>query len=444
MVGALALAGLGFACDGGEDTTLSREELMDPQSCVGCHPDHVEEWSGSMHAYASEDPVFRAMNALGQRETEGALGDFCVSCHAPLAALEGSTTDGLNLEDVPAEQQGISCFFCHSIEGLDGDHNAQLTLADDNVLRGSIVDPVDNPAHDSVYSPLQDRNTSESSAMCGTCHDIVTPGGLFLERTFQEWSESLYAHEEDGRFQTCGRCHMDGRDDVAAIGFDVPERRIHSHTFPGVDLALTEFPHRDVQLEQVQKSLDTTVRTALEVCVTPQDTVIELTLENVAAGHMWPSGAAHNRRAWVEVVASAGGETLWSTGVYADDEPIGGFDTPDLARLGDQLLDGDLEPVAFAWEGTTYSSDLLNPPTAASPVEPGWTDTHHLESWRVDGLDPDEITVRVKLRPIGLDKLDLLVASGDLEAAIAEEMPTLVLAGSEETWSKSVDGACTF
>ena len=38
-----------------------------------------------MHAYAAEDPVFLAMNARGQRETKGALGDFCVKCHAPMA-----------------------------------------------------------------------------------------------------------------------------------------------------------------------------------------------------------------------------------------------------------------------------------------------------------------------------------------------------------------------
>ncbi len=427
-----------------EDTTLDREALMDPVTCAGCHPAHYAEWSGSMHAYASADPVFLAMNARGQRETGGELGDFCVSCHAPLALREGSTTDGLDLDDVPAEQQGITCFFCHSIDGLDGDHNAQISLADDNVLRGSISDPVENPAHHSVYSPLQDRNTPESSAMCGACHDIVTPGGVFLERTFQEWSDSLYAHEEDGRFQTCGRCHMDGRNDLAAEGFDVPERRIHSHAFPGVDLALTEFPERETQAELVQDALDTSVRTDLQVCVTPQDTVIELTLENVAAGHMWPSGAAHNRRAWVELVASRDGLVLWSTGVYADDEPIGDFDDGDLVRFGDRVLDDQGHDVHFSWEGTSYASKLLTPPTAASPVEPGWTDTHHLESFRIDGLDPDLITVRVLIRAVGLDVLQELVASGDLEAQVVAEQPTLELAGSIRSWSLDVDGPCTF
>ena len=55
-----------------------------------------------MHAYAADDPVFVAMNQRGQRETAGALGDFCVKCHAPVAVHDGLTTDGLNLATLPS------------------------------------------------------------------------------------------------------------------------------------------------------------------------------------------------------------------------------------------------------------------------------------------------------------------------------------------------------
>ena len=41
--------------------------LMDPATCQECHPDHYDQWQGSMHAYAAADPIFRAMNARGQR-----------------------------------------------------------------------------------------------------------------------------------------------------------------------------------------------------------------------------------------------------------------------------------------------------------------------------------------------------------------------------------------
>jgi len=73
------------ACSSSQQTTLTRDQLLDPQTCQGCHQDQFSEWAGSMHAYSSNDPVFLAMNRRGQRETAGALGKFCVNCHAPMA-----------------------------------------------------------------------------------------------------------------------------------------------------------------------------------------------------------------------------------------------------------------------------------------------------------------------------------------------------------------------
>ena len=123
----LAMAGL-VGCSQHDETPkppsyLGADAMMDPLTCEPCHGDHYAEWSGSMHAYASDDPVFLAMNARGQRETSGALGDFCVKCHAPMALRAGATTDGTNLATVPQKLKGVTCFFCHSIESVDGAHN---------------------------------------------------------------------------------------------------------------------------------------------------------------------------------------------------------------------------------------------------------------------------------------------------------------------------------
>ena len=77
-----------------EPVYLDKAAMMDPATCGECHQTHLTQWSGSMHAYASKDPVFLAMNARGQRETNGELGSFCVQCHAPMALRTGATTDG--------------------------------------------------------------------------------------------------------------------------------------------------------------------------------------------------------------------------------------------------------------------------------------------------------------------------------------------------------------
>ena len=139
------------ACDASarEETTesgrLTREELMDPQSCSGCHPRHYREWSGSMHAYASEDPVFRAMNQRAQRETGGELGEFCVKCHAPLALQEGATRDGSNLDEIPDKLKGVTCYFCHNAIDVGEHFNNDVKLANDTTLRAAIDQPLSSP-----------------------------------------------------------------------------------------------------------------------------------------------------------------------------------------------------------------------------------------------------------------------------------------------------------
>src|SRR5688572_9748953 len=100
---------------------------MDPETCKTCHPKHYREWSGSMHAYASDDPVFLAMNARGQEEV-ATLGDFCVQCHAPMAVRTGATTDGLNLAELPRHLKGVTCYFCHTVSAVEGTHNNPLVL----------------------------------------------------------------------------------------------------------------------------------------------------------------------------------------------------------------------------------------------------------------------------------------------------------------------------
>src|SRR5262245_37258317 len=126
VIGLLAQA----ACGGGSPVVLlDREALLDPDQCQSCHPAAYQEWAGSMHAYAAEDPVFRAMNQRAQRETDNALGDFCVKCHAPMAVREGLTTNGLNLDDVPKKLKGVTCYFCHAAEKVEGTHNNPITLA---------------------------------------------------------------------------------------------------------------------------------------------------------------------------------------------------------------------------------------------------------------------------------------------------------------------------
>ncbi|HEY8080219.1 MAG TPA: multiheme c-type cytochrome, partial [Labilithrix sp.] len=341
----------------GDDSTLPRATLLDPQTCQTCHVDHFKEWSGSMHAYASDDPVFVAMNKRGQRETGGQLGNFCVNCHAPMAVRENATTDGLNLASVDPKLKGVTCFFCHTAEAVHDTHNDPLDLSADPVMHGPFADPVANTAHKATYSALHDRDKLDSAKLCGACHDITTGHGAQLERTFAEWQASVFSEAPGGR--TCGQCHMAQSANLQPIAQapGVFARRKHEHTFPAIDSALTSFADTDTQKTEVKALLDTTLQSAL--CVGPAKNQIRVFVDNVAAGHSFPSGAAQDRRVWTEVIAYSAGASIYQSGVTADDQPIVKSTDPDLWLLRDCIFDDAGNEVRMFWLAASTESNAL-------------------------------------------------------------------------------------
>lgn len=412
---------------------LTREQLLDPQTCKGCHPKHYREWASSMHAYAAEDPVFLAMNRRGQRETKGALGDFCVRCHAPMALREELTSDGLNLDELPAHLKGVTCYFCHNAIGTSEAFNNHVALANDTTLRGAITDPVPNPAHESAYSVLQDRNRIDSSNLCGGCHDVVTPNEVHLERTFLEYQESMFA-QEGTTFDSCSGCHMPGRrgEPVAAGS---PPRTRHEHLWPGVDTALTDFPDREVQRRAVECDLSLNVQFR-EI---RHDGLGGLYVKvETFAGHGQPSGTSLDRRMWLEVIAyDADDGVLFASGDIADGEleqkPEGSADfDPNLTLYRDWIYDAQGKEVHMFWEAAPSAEypeghASLTLPAAVSPLEP-----HALEArYQIpDFRRVARVTLRLRMRAVGRDVLEDLVRSGDLEASMMDAMPTFTLHGA--------------
>lgn len=415
---------------------LSRAELLDPQVCRACHPTHYEQWASSMHAYAAEDPVFLAMNQRGQRETGGQLGEFCVSCHAPMAVREGATSDGLNLASVSPELKGITCYFCHNAVSV-GDHfNNDIQLADDTTMRAALDAPVPSPAHDVGYSALLDTNRRESSTLCGTCHDVVVPSGVQLERTLSEYNQSLFGRLDVG-FETCAGCHMPGREGGRAAELaSAPERVVHEHLWPAVDVALSPFPGAALQRRAVEceLALNTRIRQIIH------DGFGTFTVESeTSAGHNQPSGAAQDRRLWIELIAyDAGDQVIFESGRIGDTEIEGGDAAHDsqLALYRDWVYRADGELTHNFWEVAPSAEhpkgyEALTLPYATDPNLP-----HTLRARYVIPRHRElaRMTVRLRMRPIGMDVLQDLVATGDLDAATLERMPTFTLHGAAVEW----------
>ncbi len=393
-------------------TVLSVEQLMDPKTCAECHSLQYTEWSGSMHAYASSDPLFVALNQRGQDEAQ--VGNFCTGCHAPLAVKTGATTDGTNLASLPQQLQGVTCYACHNVSQITNTHNDSVRLANDSVMRGALTNALPNDAHQSAYSSLHDRTRLESSKLCGSCHDVVNGHGVAIERSFAEWQASAFATSSGS---TCGQCHMSKSPEPGPIA-DVPGaplRDRHSHQFPGVDLALTPFPEAEAQRAAVQSLLDTTLQTALCVRGTGTNANLLVVVDNVAAGHKWPSGAAQDRRAWFEVAAFAQDRELYRSGsVAAGSDPDPALDA-DLWLVSDCMLDGAGEPSSKMWAATSVDSNLIPGQLTFDKSSPLFYQTHVMRSFPKDPLGslssfPKRATLDVHLQPFPLALFDDLFA----------------------------------
>ncbi len=366
-----------------------------PEGCGSCHAQHYAQWSSSMHAHASDDPLFVAMSRRAARDTGGAIGDFCLRCHAPT-------------------ERGVTCAFCHSVSAVGGTDDDPLTLAGGG-FRGPISDPVATAAHASLYSALHDRTVATSASLCGSCHDVTLPVGLEAETTYAEWRGSPFA--TDTSLATCGKCHMSGSAGQGAAPPNVvPTRIVHDHSVAAIDVP------PGASTSPAQATLDPALSSTL--CVSPGAATVTLT--SVAVGHDFPSGAAHDRRAWVELVARAAGAIVFATGVAP---PGGAPPDPNLWLFGATLRDAAKNPVLFLWQAASVTR-------ATIPAQASVTRTYRIP------ISADDVTLRVRLAPVALEVTAALVASGDLDPSYPGQLPVYTLAGTVREWTAASGAAC--
>ena len=178
-------------------------------------------WSGTVMAHSSRDPYWRAKVRYELAQTPAAaelIEDRCLSCHAPQQQYDGraagvmaklDTLDALGLE-------GVACTVCHQITptglGAKASFTAGFEITQEKVIYGPHPNPFAMPMiANSGYTPAEGAHILES-ALCGSCHTVITPTleaggravGEFVEQgPFLEWLRSAYPAEGS----TCQRCH---------------------------------------------------------------------------------------------------------------------------------------------------------------------------------------------------------------------------------------------
>ncbi len=323
-------AGLGanpFALPGTQPGELSLD-FRSPDVCLDCHGEYAsyaanETWGGSMMANAARDPLFHAALAIANQD-DPRSGDLCVRCHSPRAWLFGRSTPAelSNLE--PDDYESVQCDFCHRLVVDESGSeprigNAQYTVADDYVRRGTLTDSVSR--HDWELSEYHGQ-----SELCGLCHDVSNPaqGGFAIERTYTEWQRSAYPSEG----QTCQRCHMPEVEGFAAGARNLPTRRVHEHGFVGgnawIPLVIaSEHPEleRGDQFAATAAAAEVMLSDAATLSIeSPVATESELSfavrVQN-HTGHKLPTGYPEGRLCWLEVIVQdSRGRVVLHSGSY--------------------------------------------------------------------------------------------------------------------------------
>ncbi|MBL8177748.1 MAG: hypothetical protein JNK48_23930 [Bryobacterales bacterium] len=300
-------------------------------------------WQGSMMAHAGVDPFWKAQMSweiAARPEAKAAIEAKCTRCHTPAEKAS----------------EGVNCTVCHQIEAAGLGTKASFTggfkINREKKIYGPHADPFPMPMQmHTGYEPVESKHVLES-AMCGSCHTVIThapDGREFIEQApYLEWLASDFAKEG----KTCQSCHMpvEPREMYIAhrpmggpfpptsprkpfglhllIGGNYLVPRMMAETNAGEAATLQRTSER--ALENLRKA----VRLDARVKWTGGRAVVEVHLEN-RTGHKLPT-AYPSRRMWLEVVAKdAQGKVLFASGREA---PKAGQPHRDVIRNEDEAM----------------------------------------------------------------------------------------------------------
>lgn len=266
-----------------------------------------------MHARSFTNPVFQAqyfeellpevkMNWRLRRDARG-----CIACHAPVAYTL-SKGNVATREDVDPEMSGVTCDFCHTIEGYRHDSPGNGNYI--SVPGEQKLGPLHYGQALSWHRRYSELHTK--SEFCAICHNQVNRHGLEIKATFTEWKDSPYQEKHI----ECQDCHMNvqgfltagepvfqsGQAAQTSLA-DPPYRsEIYTHEFHGAH-----------SRRQVVGALTLKIEVE-ETAVSAGDEIgLSVFVDNSRTGHKMPSGSAELRFLWLELRAYSPGDRAMRT-----------------------------------------------------------------------------------------------------------------------------------
>ena len=347
---------------------IPAETMMMDDYCATCHQDVHEQWSHSVHRFASfNNPVY-LMSVRNTRqfslERDGNVdaARFCAGCHDLVPMLSGAFDDP-DFDDVnhPTAHAGITCTSCHAITHVNSVRgNADFT----------IEEPIHYPFAFSESSALQWVNAQlikakpefhkrtflkplhETAEFCSTCHKVHLPEHLNNYKWLrgQNHYDSFLLSGVSGHGVSsfyyppvaepnCNSCHMplEVSDDFGAK--QRGERGVYTvrnHLFPAANTAIPklvglpdeviaahqQFLEGVMRIDLVALRADGAVDGELIGPIRPEipalrpgrDYLLQNVIRTVGVGHEFTQGTADSNQVWVEVVVEHEGRVIGRSG----------------------------------------------------------------------------------------------------------------------------------
>jgi hypothetical protein len=114
---------------------------------------------------------------------------------------------------------------------------------------------------------------------------------------------------------------------------------------------------------------------------------------------------------------------------------------PLLWQLRDFAVDADGQPAHMFWDVADVTSSLLPPAVTLDPSDPKFDHSVKRDFDLGVQPEPDRIELKIHFQPVGLDVIDDLIASGDLDPSYRDQFENLEVAGATRTWTPEAAGS---
>jgi len=371
----------------------SSVEFTPPGVCKDCHEKQYNEWSGSVHQLAFQDPIYqgelnKAVKAVGHD-----ISRQCEGCHSPAGVVTGEIEGPGNAGLSEMAMAGVSCDICHSVSGVTHWQTPSHEPENGSLILTPGVDTKDGPLllKRGPNKPDEDcgggfHGCVESSLhlqadLCASCHQVYHYDAHFpIEATYLEWKHGPYAQ----RNILCQDCHMVEIDQFrrTADQFQKPDRKEYRHYFSGANYLLAYLAsgaakkagnqeQADNLMKQYQMAIER-LKSAAGMEISPlyrngELAELRVRVKNIRAGHNLPTSLTNVRQMWLEISAKdESGKTVMTSGALKADGTL-----PENTRIFNS--DGVGDDFHFAidpWVVTSFSRHDTIPPR-------GYKDVHY-------------------------------------------------------------------